>query len=190
MKVLLASKSPRRKDILSEIIGSNFAVEAVDVDESLIYDTPEKTAIELALLKLSAVKNKDYYDLIIVGDTLVWLDGIRFGKPNDIEDAKRMLKNLSNREHKIVSSIAVSYRGKVVADFCVSVLKFKDLSNEDIEQYVKEHNSLDKAGAYAVQDRVLVDYYKGSYSNIVGLPKETLIKILKELGLEGMIISK
>ena len=107
MKVLLASASPRRKELLKELI-QEFNVETYPTDENFLGETPEETVKEIALRKLNAVPNKERYDLIIASDTLVYREGVYYGKPKDYSDAVRMLTELEGVTHVVSSGLALS----------------------------------------------------------------------------------
>lgn len=178
MRVLLASKSPRRKELLKELI-ENFEVKVFPTDENFLGESPQATVKEIALRKLNAVEDKNKYDLIIASDTLVFKDGVYYGKPKDREDAIRMLSELEGKHHLVCSAIALYYNGEIETHAVTTKVIFNDMSLAEIERYVDNYNCLDKAGAYAVQDGVVVKEFEGSYSNVVGLPLEKLSEILK-----------
>ena len=174
MRVLLASNSPRRRELLRSLV-PEFDVEAFPADERFSGKTPEETVSEIARRKLVAAKEMfSDYDLVIAADTLVYMDGKYYGKPVDASDAKRMLKELSGKTHTVYSGLAVMKSGAFLYATEATDVSFKKLSEEEIDGYLNSHSVLDKAGAYAVQDGVVVKGYKGSYSNIVGLPIEKL----------------
>lgn len=179
MKVLLASASPRRKELLKEVI-KDFSVEAFPANEDFLGASPEETVKEISLRKLVAVPEKERYDLIIASDTLVYKDGKYYGKPKDRADAVRMLEELEGKDHTVCSGLALYFEGSVETHAVSTVVTFRSLSRQEIEEYIDTHYCLDKAGAYAVQDGVVVKSYNGSYSNIMGLPLEKLREILKE----------
>ena len=192
-KIILASASPRRSEILNNL-GLRFDVVVSDADESSISaDCPAELYVqELALLKAaaSAKKTEPKEDgVVISADTVVVLDGKILGKPKDREDAAQMLKMLSGREHSVITGICV-LRLKDAFSVCESVVtkvKFKDLSPELIERYVATNEPLDKAGAYGIQGKgaVLVERIDGDYFNVVGLPVSRLCEILQsEFGIE------
>lgn len=179
-KILLASRSPRRKQLLSQIVG-DFDIQTPEADEDVICATPEETVIAVASRKLAAVVNPEAYDIIIACDTLVYLDGIYYGKPVDEEDAKKMLMALSGKTHKVVSGFIVRGRKGEIARSVVSYVTFRQLSDGDIAEYVQTEKPLDKAGSYAVQDGRLVASYAGDYTNIMGLPLEDVRKAMEEI---------
>ena len=176
MRVLLASASPRRRELMKEIF-SGFDVRAFPCDENYIGDSPEDTVSEISLRKLNAASEVfSDYDVIVACDTLVYMDGEYFGKPKDVPDAVKMLKKLSGRTHTVYSGVSVLKEGRLLRKG--SEVKFRDLTNKEISDYVSAHSVLDKAGAYAIQDGVVVEKYEGSYSNIVGLPVELLREMI------------
>ncbi len=179
MKVLLASQSPRRKELLKELI-PEFNVETYPADENFLGETPQDTVREIALRKLDAVPQKNRYDLIIASDTLVYKDGVYYGKPKDRDDAVRMLCELEGKTHEVCSSLAIYCKGEIESHSVTTLVTFKKMTIQDIVDYLDSHYCYDKAGAYAVQDGVVVKEYEGSYTNIVGLPLEKLSEILKE----------
>lgn len=187
MRVLLASASPRRKEILSELIPL-FEVKSFESDENYIGECPENTVIEIARRKLKAVPLSLNYDLIIACDTLVYLDGKYYGKPQSRKEAELMLAELSGKTHTVVSGIIVATEGQTYEKAVSSAVTFKNINAEDIRHYLDNYVYEDKAGAYAVQDNVLVKEIKGSYYNVVGLPKEELKNILETIYTERKTI--
>ena len=179
MKVLLASGSPRRKELLKELF-EEFNIETYPTNEDFLGETPQDTVKEIALRKLCAVPNKERYDLIIASDTLVYRNETYYGKPKDIDDAIRMLSELQGVTHVVCSGIALYYKGEI--DCCAesTLVTFKSMSRQQIIDYLNSYYCLDKAGAYAVQDGVVVEKIDGSYTNVVGLPLERLREILRE----------
>lgn len=180
MRVILASKSPRRKELLREIV-SDFEVISQNAPEISDEKRPEKRAVALAELKSGTLCSKYADALIISADTLVYRKGIFYGKPKDEEDAKRILRELSGKRHAVYTGVAVYFKGKTYCFCDKSFVKFKVLSDRDIDEYVSTGSPMDKAGAYGIQDKQVVESYKGSYSNIVGLPIEKLKKLLNRV---------
>lgn len=200
--VILASNSPRRRDLLREA-GVNFTVRtpATPVDETLEPDlaaNPEEAAKKLAERKAGAVIQEvladDYTGMLIVigADTMVVLDGKIFGKPRSLSDGKHMLRSLSGRTHEVITAVSVwmvaapeaekiSLGFRTFAD--VSRVTFRDLTDEEIADYLAKGESFDKAGAYAIQGegRALVDHYDGAWDTIVGLPAERLVREFPDL---------
>ncbi|MBR4173558.1 MAG: septum formation inhibitor Maf [Clostridia bacterium] len=187
-KIILASASPRRQEILKNL-GLEFEVVVSDADESRI----DKTAVpanmyvqELALIKATAVaeKLKNRNALIISADTVVCLDGKILGKPKDEEDAKSMLRFLSGKCHSVFTGICVM-DVKTLKSVCAkeeTKVYFKELSDAKIESYVKTKEPLDKAGAYAVQGLggTLVEKTEGDFLNVIGLPASKLCEVLEK----------
>jgi MAF protein len=180
LKILLASKSPRRRELLKRLY-PDFDVCSTDVDENSDILGPEERVKEIALRKLSAVKNSANYDLVIAADTLVYLDGEYFGKPKDDADARRILEKLNGKTHTVASGVALKTGDKISAFAAVSKVRFKKLSGSEIENYVGSGRLRDKAGAYAIQDGVVVESYDGEYENIMGLPVRELERNISKL---------
>ncbi len=179
--IVLASQSPRRRDILTNM-GLDFTICPADVDESQISAlTPSLLVKRLAVAKASAVEQQNTGKTIISADTVVYRKGI-YGKPSDRAHAIKMLTALSNKWHSVYTGVCVTCNKQAVVFFVKSRVKFKKLTQEQIEKYVDECNPLDKAGAYGIQDEQIVEKYKGSYTNIVGLPQEKLAKVLGKVG--------
>ncbi|HHX56777.1 MAG TPA: septum formation inhibitor Maf [Clostridiales bacterium] len=187
MKIILASASPRRQELL-KIICSDFETLPADVDESIPSDIqPEKVAQFLAVKKANHVLNSYPNDIIIGCDTTVIIDNKILGKPVDENDCKRMLETLSGRTHKVVTGVAVCFgSGK---RFCFSettYVKFYELSNLEMTNYIATNEPFDKAGGYGIQGfgAVFVEKIDGDYFNVVGLPIAKLKRVLdKEISL-------
>lgn len=201
-EVILASNSPRRRELL-DAAGVNFTVRTpvTPVDESLEPDLaadPEEAAKKLAERKAGAViqevLSENYTGMLIVigADTMVVLDGKIFGKPRSASDGKHMLRQLSGRTHEVITAVSVwmvaapnaedvSLGFRTFAD--ISRVTFRDLTDEEITEYLRKGESFDKAGAYAIQGEgaALVDHYDGSLDTIIGLPAERLIKEFPDL---------
>jgi len=178
--IILASKSPRRKQLLGELI-KDFEIIPSNVDEYLY------PLDQLSLVKAKDIAKTHPSDLIISADTLVFLDGKVYGKPQNEEDAKRMLRELSNKAHEVKTIYSIYQEDKniSVTKTITSLVYFNDLSDELIDAYVASKSPLDKAGAYGVQDNDkfhIIDHIEGSYSNIVGLPVESLKEDLISIG--------
>ncbi len=187
MKIILASKSPRRKEILSNL-GFDFEVVTADTDELSDITEPELLVQVLAVRKgrtvLDIHPEKD--TLIISCDTVVSLDGKILGKPKSPENAKEMLRMLSGKKHTVVSGLALFLNGKTISATDSTDVYFAEMPESFIESYVASGDPLDKAGAYAVQGRtsLYIEKLDGCYFNVVGLPVRLLAKLLEQLGLE------
>ena len=201
-EVILASSSSRRRDLL-EKAGVKFAVRTpqTPVDETLEPDLaaqPEEACKKLAERKAGAVIQEvlaeDYTGMLIVlgADTMVVKDGQVFGKPRSLSDGKRMLRALSGCTHQVITAVSVwmvaapeaekvSLGFRTFAD--VSHVTFRDLTDEEIADYLRKGESFDKAGAYAIQGEgaALVDHYEGALDTIVGLPAERLVREFPDL---------
>lgn len=181
-RIILASASPRRKDILTDM-GLKFDIIPSDVDESEIKAfLPCNLVKKLARAKAQDVLKGANDALIISADTIVAKGRKVYGKPIDEQDAVSMIEELNGKWHSVYTGVCVAIDGKTRV-FCVqSYVKFKQLTCTQIEEYVKVCKPLDKAGAYGIQDDKVVEKYKGSYTNVVGLPKEKLAEVLKRVG--------
>lgn len=190
LKVLLASGSPRRRDLIQSILSREriaFTQSKIP-EERYIGEKPEAHCIRLAKEKVRSVwgqcKHRSTDIGAVVGaDTVVFLDDQVIGQPRDVDDAVQILNRLSGRCHEVITGVAVFFtRSQRLDTFAVrSKVWFRDLSAQEIEEYVATGEPLDKAGAYAIQGRgrVLVARYEGSYSNIVGLPLDELAEVLR-----------
>jgi septum formation protein len=188
--IILASASPRRKEILSEL-GVDFSVVVADTDESSDIRDPVALTEELARRKGLAVyerlKKSGEYDadsaIIISADTVVCRDGEILGKPRDREDAIAMLTSLSGRAHTVVSGVAVTVRGVARSASSVTTVRVQDIPLAEIEKYVDSGEPMDKAGAYGIQGRfsVFVEGIDGCYFGVVGLPVNTLSNLYFEV---------
>lgn len=179
-KVILASASPRRKEILSEM-GVDFKICPADIDESAVHEkSPKKLVMRLSCLKAEAVAKSDC--VTIGADTVVAIGRKSYGKPHTEENARKMLCELAGRWHTVYTGVTVIGGGKEITFAVKSKVRLKNLTENEISAYVKEAKPLDKAGSYGIQDGGIVDKYRGSYTNIVGLPKEKLARTLAKTG--------
>lgn len=181
-RIILASASPRRRELLSQV-ANDFEVVLPTVDERLDLTLPPyEAAVKAAQIKARSVYNGG--DSIVIGaDTLVEYKGKVFLKPKDENDAAQILRQLSGKRHSVITGLCVISECGEMTDFCRSFVTFNVLSDSVIEKYIQSRLPLDKAGAYGIQDGFpIVKRYSGSYSNIVGLPLRLLSKMLKELG--------
>ena len=183
MKLILASNSPRRKEIL-EKFGFTFTVIKSDYEEKENISDPQLLVKTFAFNKAKSVfdslEEKD--EAVVLGaDTVVVFDGKILGKPKDKKDAENMLKSLSGKTHSVFTGYAVIEKEKTFSGVCETKVTFDDLSDSFITNYVATGSPMDKAGAYGIQDGSLVKDYVGSYYNVIGLPIEDISPILKEL---------
>ena len=185
-KIILASNSPRRKKILTDL-GLDFEVIPSNYEEKLETDTFSYDLIEdLATQKACDVVNRVGKDEIVLGaDTVVVLHNKILGKPKDKEDAFKMLKELSGQTHMVVTSLCgINTRTNRAALLSTtSYVRFKELSDELIQYYIDEFNPLDKAGSYGIQELPdgILDKYEGSFDNIVGLAPEAVTAVIEKL---------
>lgn len=172
MRVILASKSPRRRELLGRII-PDFEIITRETDETLPVGVHPRNGVEiLAVRKGSAVCKQDGRDaLIISSDTLVELDGEPLGKPIDGNDAMKMLMRLSGRTHNVHTGVAVHYKGKIFSGVDSSRVTFRRFDESEARDYISTGEPMDKAGAYAIQGigARLVEKYEGEFDTIVGL---------------------
>ena len=171
--IILASRSPRRAEILKSA-GIPFEIVSADADETPVKSvTPAELTMGLASRKLRAVFERIGDErLILAADTVVCRNGEIFGKPKDEDDAVRMLSLLSDGWHEVYTGIAMQKNGKLVIDYDVTHVRMRKMEPSEIKAYVKTKEPMDKAGAYAVQERgsVFVSRLDGSFHNVVGLP--------------------
>ena len=180
-KIILASGSPRRRELLKDI-GIEFEIYKPDVDESrLENEKPEDLCLRLSRLKAKTGAKKFPDSIIISADTIVVIDGKILGKPHDREDAFRMLKILQGREHEVITGVSVALNEKIISHAEHTLVKFIELNDFEIREYISTGECDDKAGAYAIQGKgaTLIEGIKGDYFNVVGLPLCSLKKILK-----------
>jgi len=180
--VILASRSPRRKDLL-RTVGIPFKAVPADVTE-IVKRTPEETVLHNAQQKALAVC-LEYPDRLVIGvDTVVSLDRQILGKPANLKDAVRMLKLLNGRRHLVYSGIALVNKGRILSGTERTEVYFDKLTNEELENYAESCRPLDKAGAYGIQEfsSMYVKSVRGDYFNVVGLPLNLLYRLMKKAG--------
>lgn len=187
MKIILASKSPRRKQLLKKIL-NNFEIIDSKLDESKIkLNTPKKYCLNLAQLKAKNVVKKFPKDLIIAADTIVCIKNNILGKPNNYNEAFEMIKSLSNRTHIVYTAVSIiSEINKININFVEKTeVTFYDLSDNEIEDYIKRDKPFDKAGSYGIQDgsQLFVKAINGSYENVIGLPISKIYRYFIELNI-------
>ena len=176
---ILASSSPRRKELLRKVI-PEFTIIVPDVDERILHLPAKDLASEESRLKAYAVAAKYPNDEILACDTIVVLDGEILGKPASIEDAIAMLRKQSGKRQVVLSGYTYIGKGKEITRTVSTDVYFNELSDELIRDYVLTKKPLDKAGAYGIQDGYpLVHHIDGSYDNVVGLPTEDIAKHIK-----------
>ena len=183
MNMILASKSPRRKELLS-MLGFDFdiipAVGEENMDENM---TPGEAVMILAAGKAREVAEKHPESIVIGSDTLVYLDGKPMGKPKDEEEAAKMLRQLSGRVHQVYTGVAVIAGDVEKIDFEKTDVEFRTLTEEEIWWYIGTGEPMDKAGSYGIQGQgaVFIPGIRGDYFNVMGLPLCKLWSMLSEI---------
>ena len=182
MKIILASNSPRRKELL-KAHNIKFDVIPSDISEVLNPNfTPVENVMELARQKAEDVYKKCQTAPILAADTVVVYGNEILGKPVNEEDAFRMLKLLSGKTHQVITGVAFIFDGTVETSHEISNVTFKEILDEDILEYIETKEPMDKAGSYAIQGigSKFIESYDGEYDNIVGLPMKLVLKIIKK----------
>lgn len=182
MKVLLASASPRRRQLLAQITA--FEVEPSSFEERAAGLSARETALSFARGKARDVFLKHPDCLVLGADTVVCLNGEIFGKPKDAADAKRMLRLLSGKTHSVFTGVCLMRSGAAAEGVDETRVTFLPLSEEEIDAYVASGLPFGKAGAYGIQDGGLVEKIEGSYSNVVGLPLELTQELFRKVSEE------
>ena len=181
--VVLASQSPRRRELLA-LIGIRHEVRPADIDETyLTGEQPRAHAERLARGKAEAIAAPNA--VTIGSDTIVVVDGHVLGKPRDEADAARMLRQLSGRSHVVITAVAARWRGRLLSAVEEVGVTFRTLSDEDIRAYIATGEPMDKAGAYGIQGfgATIVERVDGDYFAVMGLPLNRLTRLLESLGL-------
>ena len=175
--VILASASPRRKELMKEIT-SNFTIITSDINEDESYSlSPLEAVLDIAKRKGLKVKETHPKDLIISADTIVVLGDEIIGKPKDKKDAVRILKELSNKTHEVITAFCLFKEDRFIERYVISKVEFNNLDDRLISDYVESGSPLDKAGAYGVQDNdrfPIVKKVTGSMSNVIGFPVDEI----------------
>lgn len=182
-QIILRSASPRRKELLEQA-GYSFTILPADIDETIDLNCSPLQNVKRLGLRKALENHKDYYGSIIIGcDTIVVLNGKIYGKPSSEEDAYQMLKSLSGRMHEVMSGVGIIYKDRQYNFGVISKVFFKNLTDEEIWNYIHTKECFGKAGSYAIQGigRGLIDKYEGPLSNIIGLPMERVLEVLKEI---------
>lgn len=184
-QLYLASKSPRRAKLLKQI-NLKFKILNIDLKEDFRDEEhPAKTVKRLATEKMEVAKLKIKNGIVITADTIVVLDHKIIGKPKNKSDAEQILKSLSNRTHYVYTGFAIydSLTNKLIVDYQKTAVVFRKLSYSEIKDYVNMQGSLDKAGAYGIQDfgAVFIKKVNGCFYNVMGLPLEKVYSYLKSL---------
>jgi septum formation protein len=185
-ELLLASGSSRRRELLEQI-GVHYHCASMDIDETVLEnEAPGDYVLRLARDKAQAGLEVEPESVVLAADTSVVVDGHILGKPDNAQDAQAMLRQLSGKAHQVLTAIAVAKRiqGKVkmVAQVVTTQVFFSELTDQQILQYIKTGEPMDKAGAYGIQGKaaLFVERIEGSYSNVVGLPLAETGKLLQD----------
>lgn len=184
-KIILASQSPRRKELL-EKCGYPFLIDVADIDETIHTENDLKEEIRLLSIRKAKEVLKRHEDAIVIGsDTIVVVDKEILGKPHSEEEAKEMLRKLSNHTHEVITGIAILSNKREYSNTSTSYVTFEELSEEEIDKYVETKEPMDKAGAYAIQG-IASRYIKninGDYYSIMGFPVSMVYEELKNIDL-------
>ena len=182
-RVVLASASPRRRELLT-LIGIPHEVRPADVDESLLTGEPARAYVE-RLAREKATAGGDHDAVVIGSDTTVVVGGDILAKPESPADAGRMLRLLSGREHAVLTGVAVAWQGRVESAVEEVGVTFRELSDDDIARYVATGEPMDKAGAYGIQGygATIVTRVNGDYFAVMGLPVNRMVRLFEALGL-------
>jgi septum formation protein len=181
----LASVSPRRRELLSQI-GVTHIVTGADIDEAALPgEVPRDYVTRLAREKAMAIRRRGQPLAVLAADTTVVLDGEIFGKPRDREDAIRMLNHLSGRAHEVLTAVALAHSDGIAERLSSSTVRFRSLSHEECAAYWETGEPRDKAGAYAIQGlgAVFIESLSGSYSGVMGLPLFETGELLRAAGI-------
>lgn len=192
MKIVLASQSPRRKELLGRM-GLEFVTQASKIDESA-FDGLEARELVATLSREKAqwiARQLDGETLVIGADTVVVRDGAALGKPKDAEDAVAMLLSLSGRDHQVCTGVTVCRGDRVLTQVEETQVTFRELTEAEVRQYVSTGEPMDKAGAYGIQGLggLMVEGIRGDYSNVVGLPVCRLGQMLKDFGVDCLALA-
>lgn len=185
-RFILASASPRRVEILTTL-GLDFVVRTSEVDERQIQgESPQQYVMRVAAAKADAAASELKSGIVIGADTAVVVDGHPLGKPENGEDAARMLRAISGRWHAVMTGVAVVgvESGQRAIDLEKTLVRFRELTESEIDDYVASGEPSDKAGAYAIQGRgmLFVTEIAGNYQNVVGLPVPLLERLVRQIG--------
>lgn len=185
LRVILASSSPRRRELLT-LIGIPHEVRPADINESLLPgEMPIPHAERLARAKALTIAERNPSAVVIGSDTIVVIDDQILGKPADEGDAHRMLRMLSGKEHAVFTAVAVAAGGEIVSAVERVQVTFRELSDSDIADYIATREPMDKAGSYGIQGygATIIQKVDGDFFAVMGLPLVRLVDLLKELGI-------
>lgn len=183
--VILASKSPRRQELLQQM-GIDFRVVLKEVDESFpAFLQPAEIAVYIARKKAEAFDDSlQENEVVITADTIVTIDGLILGKPEDEQDAFRILSLLSGKTHEVITGVAFLYKHKIHGFYDSTTVYFRELSDDDKWYYIQNFKPFDKAGAYGIQEWIghaAIEKIEGSYNNVVGFPTFRVYQELQKI---------
>ena len=181
MKIILASKSPRRKEIL-EMAGYSFEVKVSNADENVIADDIKEMSLMISKRKCDAVYNENQDAIIISADTIVVIDNKVLEKPKSIDNCREMINMIQDNVHEVYTSVVVKSKDKEVSFLETTKVYVGKMTKEEIEEYINTTEPYDKAGGYAIQGIFgkYIEKIEGDYYNVMGLPIYRLNKVLKE----------
>ena len=182
MRYILASKSPRRRELLSELVES-FEIITAKVDETLPDSIHPRDGVEILAIRKGEVIAKENADAVVISsDTLVEIGGVALGKPKDKADAFSMLKLLSGQAHNVHTGVAVHYNGKCFSGVASTAVYFREMTDEEINAYIDSGDPMDKAGSYGIQSGggKFVEKIDGDYDTVVGLSVTLTKKLIDE----------
>lgn len=183
--MILASKSPRRKEILQQM-GFNLEIKVKEIEEISDKESLTDQIMDISRKKVQEVANENINSFVVGADTLVEVDGEVLGKPRDKDEADRMLKSLSGRSHRVITGFTLMNIEKniSVSDCVVSEVYFRELTQEEIDWYISTEEPMDKAGAYGIQGlgSMFVEKIDGDFFSIMGFPINRFMNVLKNIG--------
>ena len=184
MGVILASQSPRRRELMG-FFRLPFTVRVADIDETMNPGLPVQEEVARVSMAKALALNAGQTDVVIAADTVVCIDGRILGKPHSQEEAAQMLSLLSGREHQVLTGLAVVRGQERHSHVETSLVRFKELTQEEIRDYIATGEPMDKAGSYGIQGygALFVEHIDGDYFNIMGLPVCQLGKMLTAMGI-------
>ncbi|MEI7801421.1 MAG: Maf family nucleotide pyrophosphatase [Bacteroidota bacterium] len=192
MKLLLASQSPRRNELL-HLAGFEFEVKVPEVDETVAADWKAEEVPELLARKKANAVFEQFHPgnetVVVAADTIVIFQGKIFGKPTNEAEALSMLESLSGNEHKVITGVSIRTAEKEISFSDVSKVFFRNLLKEELNYYIRHFHPFDKAGSYGIQDWIgvrIVERVEGDYFNVMGLPVRLVAEALKNFGITGM----
>lgn len=185
MKLVLGSSSPRRRDLLRQIGITDFIIRVPNVKEDLPDGLSPRETVEAVSLQKAQAVPADPDEIVVTADTMVFLDGLRLGKPHSEADALRMLSALQGRRHIVCTGVTVRQGSAFLTRSEATDVTFRPASRETLLRYIATGEPMDKAGAYGLQERgiLLVERVDGDVSNVIGLPLPLLDSMLSEFGL-------